>query len=87
MPKVPPPTKVNPSVEPPVGQPVDPEAVISAVERDQLSGELCKKIEAGGVRYQVSVSHPGYLEQIDRAGHCCVGSFSDGIFTPLNEKD
>ena len=36
------------------------------------------------LRYQVATGSPGYLEQIAADGTRMVGSFRDGVFTPLN---
>jgi hypothetical protein len=72
-------------IEPTVSQPVDPEAVFAAVAADRRSGELSRKVTTAAIRYQASVTHPGYLEQIDRNGISKVGTFHNGVFTPLEE--
>ena len=64
-------------------QPVDPEAVFAAVEADRHSGELSRKVTTASICYQASVTHPGYLEQIDESGERTIGSFHCGIFTPV----
>lgn len=73
-------------VEPTMPQSVDPEAVFAAVEVDRCSGELSKKVTASAIRYQASATHPGHLEQIDANGVRTVGTFHNGVFTPLNSK-
>ncbi|MCU7813958.1 MAG: ParD-like family protein [Candidatus Thiodiazotropha sp. (ex Lucinoma kastoroae)] len=70
-------------VEPTVFQPVDADTVFAAVEADRGSGELSKKVTTASIRYQASVTHPGYLEQIDANGVRTVGTFHNGIFTPV----
>lgn len=74
------------NVEPTLGQPVDPEAVFSTVDTDSRSDQLAEKISPTTIRYQASMIHPGYLEQIDREGHRKVGTFCNGVFTPLKEE-
>ncbi len=73
-------------IEPTVGQPIDPVAVFAAIEADRRNGELSKKVTAADIRYQASVTHPGYLEQINKKGNCRIGSFCNGVFTPLHEE-
>jgi hypothetical protein len=72
-------------VEPTVAPHIDPEAVFAAVETDRRSGELSKKVTTTAIRYQASVTHPGYLEQIHKNGTSSVGTFHNGVFTPLRE--
>lgn len=74
-------------VEPTVSQPIGPEVVFAAVEADRRSGELSKKVTTAPIRYQASVTHPGYLEQVDEKGVCVVGTFRSGIFTPIDGKE
>jgi len=73
-------------VEPTVSQSIDPEAVFAAVEADRRSGVLSKKVTTASIRYQASVTHPGYLEQIDENGARTVGTFNNGAFTPFDEN-
>jgi len=70
-------------VEPTMAQPIDPGAVFAAVEADRRSGELSRKVTTAAVRYQASVTHPGYLERIDEHGIRTVGTFHGGVFTPV----
>jgi hypothetical protein len=73
-------------VEPTISQPIDPDAVFAAVEADRHSGELSTKVTSATIRFQASVTHPGYLVQIDENGAYTVGSFHNGIFTPLEQS-
>lgn len=70
-------------IEPSITHPVDPDAVFEAVEADRRSGELSRKITTAKIRYQASLIHPGYLEQIDERGVRTVGSFRGGVFIPV----
>jgi hypothetical protein len=74
-------------VEPTVAQPIDPDAVFAAVEADRHSGELSGKVTSAAIRYQASIKHPGYLEQIDEHGVRTVGAFHGGVFTPIEHAD
>lgn len=69
-------------VEPVVGEPVDPAAVLRALETARQSGKLAAAIAQHPLRYQVSRQHPGYLEQIDADGTVQIGQFKDGRFHP-----
>lgn len=73
-------------VEPSVGQPVDPNVVFAAVEARRDSGALAKEVTTATPTYQASSTHPGYLEQIDKQGNRSVGTFQNGVFTPLTEQ-
>ena len=74
-------------VEPTMAQPVDPDVVFSAVEADRHSGELSRKVTSAAIRYQASITHPGYLEQINEHGIRTVGTFHTGVFTPIENAD
>lgn len=74
-------------VEPTVAQPIDPDAVFAAVEADRHSGELSRKVTSAAIRYQASITHPGYLEQIDEHDVRTVGVFHRGVFTPIESAD
>ena len=72
-------------IEPVTPVAVDPEEVFADLERDRKTGELAASVTTSSVRYQVSVSHPGNLEQMLPDGRVIVGQFHDGVFTPLPE--
>lgn len=74
-------------VEPATANPIDPDAIFAAIEADRRSGELPKKVTTAAIRYQASVTHPGYLEQIDENGVRSVGTFRSGVFTPIESAD
>ncbi len=75
------------TVEPTVGQPVDPKAVFAAVEARRHSGTLTQEVTTATTTYQASTRHPGYREQIDKNGNRTVGTFQNGVFTPRGEKE
>ena len=70
-------------VEPVIAGPIDPGQVFAALERDRKSGALAQSVSESTVRYQVSDSHPGQLEQIDSDGKITTGQFNQGVFTPV----
>jgi hypothetical protein len=63
----------------------DPDSVFEAVEAERGSGTLAKHFTTGKIRYVMSESHPGYLEQIDIQGVHTVGEFKDGEFVPFDD--
>jgi hypothetical protein len=63
---------------------VSPEQVFAAVDADRASGILVGAVTTAPLRYQVATGSPGYLEQIATDGTRMLGSFQDGVFTPLN---
>jgi len=71
-------------IEPTTGQPIDPDTVFASIEARRLSGRLSQEVTTSPIRYQASVDQPGYLEQIDENGNRTVGTFKNGIFTPLD---
>ena len=62
--------------------PVDPDAVFTSLNRARASGAISEAIASGGVRYQASVSRPGYLEACHPDGRTEVGRFLNGRFIP-----
>ena len=72
-------------IEPVESAVIVPEEVFSDLERDRKTGRLADLVTTSSVRYQVSVHHPGQLEQILPDGRVIVGQFDDGVFTPLPE--
>lgn len=63
-----------------VTSPVDPDDVFEVHDRELKSGALSEAIASGSVRYQASLSKPGYLEACYPDGHIKVGRFTDGLF-------
>jgi len=67
-------------IEHEVTSPVDPDYVFEVHDRELKSGALSEAIASGSVRYQASLSKPGYLEACYPDEHIKVGRFTDGAF-------
>lgn len=72
-------------IEPVYGQPINPDDVFESLEVDRSAGSLTQIISNSTTRYQISESHPGYLEQINQAGKITTGQFDNGEFIPLTK--
>lgn len=72
-------------VEPAIAPPLSAETVFAEVERQRQTGELTPAVTSLYPRYQSAPTHPGYLEQISADGTRTIGSFHNGIFTPLTD--
>ena len=66
-------------VEPVYVKPVNPEDVFRNLEIKRESGKLAQQVTTNSFKYQVSVSHPGYLEKIEN-GIITIGQFKNGEF-------
>lgn len=66
-------------------KPVNPEAVFEQLEQSREQGNLHQAVTASRFRYQASDDYPGMLERLDAKGKKTVGSFSNGVFTPLQD--
>lgn len=66
-------------------EPVDSAEVFQGLE-DQRSTykALPQAVTSSLVKYQVSLTHPGYLEQIDSSGEVKTGKFHNGEFAEIN---
>jgi hypothetical protein len=71
--------------EPVISLPIDPDKVFEELENDRKAGTLLNTITNSAVKYQVSLEHPGYLEQINPNGNMTTGQFENGQFIALNE--
>ncbi|MCP3663454.1 MAG: hypothetical protein GY696_13350 [Gammaproteobacteria bacterium] len=71
-------------VEPVVTHAVDPDALFQALEEERNQGTLADSVTTSTVKYQVSLTHPGLLEQIGPAG-TVIGQFQNGKFIPQAE--
>lgn len=74
-------------IEPVYAEPVNPDDVFQALENERQAETLSQHITGSAIRYQASLTHPGYLEQIDQNGGRAVGKFQQGKFIALNETD
>ena len=65
---------------------VPSKVVFEQLERDRISGELREYIaKFNPTRYQISLSHSGFLEMIDSQDNISIGTFSSGKFRPLKK--
>lgn len=67
-------------VEPIYGKPIDPDEVFNLLEAQRQQGSLTQVVTSSAIKYQSSLTHPGYLEQIDQDGNISVGQFKNGEF-------
>ncbi len=72
-------------VEPILSEPVDPDGVFQSLEVERASGTLAETVTSSSIKYQVSLIHPGYLEQIDSNGKVKTGKFNNGVFIEINK--
>ncbi len=72
-------------IEPVHAEPVDASEVFQSLEVERAAGTLSQTVTSSLVKYQTSLSHPGYLEQIDLDGKVKIGKFQDGVFIEKNE--
>jgi len=70
-------------VEPVIDKSINPSDVFNSLEDDRSKGKLTNNRTSSPLQYQVSETHPNYLEQIDNHGVITIGQFDDGIFKPL----
>ncbi len=63
---------------------IDSEGLLSEINQKRQSGFLQKDIASSNVRYQASISKPGYLEQVAADGTVTVGQFKGGQFKGLS---
>jgi hypothetical protein len=61
--------------EPVISLPVDPDKVFEALENDRKAGALQNTVTNSVVKYQASLEHSGYLEQIDPDENITTGRF------------
>lgn len=73
-------------VEPIIEKPINTNDVFKSLENDRSMGNLVNNITSSPLQYQVSETHPKYLEQIDINGTITIGRFDNGIFQPLKEN-
>lgn len=67
--------------------PINADDIFSALEARRRMGELSRSVTTATPSYQASITHPGYLEQIDKNDHRTIGMFQNGVFTPIVEGD
>ncbi len=67
------------NVEPIYAKPVHSEDVFRHLEIKRKDGTLVQQVTNNSFKYQVSFSHPGYLERIEN-GTITIGQFKNGEF-------
>ncbi|MBK7493254.1 MAG: hypothetical protein KBF68_08980 [Nitrosomonas sp.] len=72
------------TVEPVSSEPVDPIGIFQSLEDDRASGILPQMVNGNVLKYQVSLAHHGYLEQIHPDGRVQTGKFQDGEFIAID---
>lgn len=71
-------------VEPVASSPTEPEEVFAELEKSRERGELSKRVVSTAVYYEVSINHPGLLDQVDSAtGQRRTGTFRNGKFETI----
>jgi hypothetical protein len=70
--------------EPVISLPIDPGEIFEVLENDRKDGTLQNTITSSAFRYQASLEHLGYLEQIEPDGNITTGRFEHGQFIVLN---
>jgi len=72
-------------VEPIYGKPIDPDDVFNLLEAQRQQGTLAQTVTVSAIKYQSSLTQPGYLERIDQVGNILVGQFKNGEFVSAEE--
>ena len=72
-------------VEPIYGKPIDPDDVFNLLETQRQQGTLTQAVTGSAIKYQSSLTQPGYLERIDQNGNVLVGQFENGEFVSAEE--
>ena len=72
-------------VEPIFGKPIDPDEVFNLLEAQRQQGTLTQAVTNSVIKYQSSLTQPGYLERLDQKGNGLVGQFKNGEFIPADE--
>jgi ParD-like antitoxin of type II bacterial toxin-antitoxin system len=72
-------------VEPVYSAPINPDEVFQALEDKRENGTLPRIVTSSAIKYQSSITHPGYLEQIDQNGKITLGKFQQGVFIATTE--
>ena len=72
-------------VEPIYGKPINPDDVFNLLEAQRQQGTLTQAVTSSTIKYQSSLTQPGYLEQIDQKGNILVGQFKNGEFVSAEE--
>ncbi len=71
-------------IKPVPSSPISSKDVMADLKQQQSDGSLAANVSNAVIRYQISSTHPGYLEQLLPDGSRCTGRFINGEFIPLN---
>lgn len=74
------------TVEPVHSEPIDPAVVFRSLENGRVDGALPQTITSSAIKYQISLIHLGYLEQIQPDGQIKTGKFQGGEFIEMTES-
>lgn len=74
------------TIEPVTSKPIDATEIFQSLEDDRASGMLPQTVTGSVLKYQASLTHPGYLEQIHPDGRIQTGKFQNGEFIAINES-
>lgn len=72
-------------VESILSEPIDPDAVFQSLETERANAMLPQTVTSSPIKYQISLTHPGYLEQISPDGTIKTGKFQQGEFIEMSE--
>jgi hypothetical protein len=72
--------------EPVISLPIDPDKIFDTLENNRHSGKLQDDVSNNATRYQVSINHAGYLEQLDQDGNATTGKFENGQFVAMMDS-
>jgi len=61
---------------------VEADEIFAAVDQSRTNGSLSKQVSQAPLRYEMSRSIPGLLDQVSADGSRRPGHFSKGVFTP-----
>ena len=73
------------NVEQVVSPRIDPDVVFSALETQRKHRALQHAVSGSSVRYQSSLTHPGWLERVGQNGEVSIGQFKNGEFVAMDE--
>ncbi len=68
-------------------EPIDPVAVFQSLEAERANGTLPQTVTSSPIKYQISLTYPGYLEQISADGTIKTGKFQQGKFIEMSEAE
>ena len=64
---------------------INVDSVFSELESGRKNNTLKKGLTSSPIKYQMSETHEGYLEQINENGDVLIGLFEDSVFRPIDK--